>query len=94
MSRINFLGVFACLLVLAGGCDPSSHEEATQKSKTDIVVILADDLGFSDLGCYGSEIHTPNLDSLAYGGVRFSNFYNNAKCSPSRAALLTGMYPH
>lgn len=94
MSRINFLGVFACLLVLAGGCDPSSHQEATQKSKTDIVVILADDLGFSDLGCYGSEIHTPNLDSLAYGGVRFSNFYNNAKCSPSRAALLTGMYPH
>src|SRR5215216_5468808 len=59
-----------------------------------VVVFLADDLGYSDLGCYGSEIATPNLDRLAKGGVRFSQFYNQARCCPSRAALLTGRYPH
>ena len=82
------------LLVVISGCDSPKNNEAPQADRPDIVIILADDLGFSDLGCYGSEIRTPNLDGLAYGGVRFSNFYNNAKCSPSRAALLTGMYPH
>ena len=55
-------------------------------------MILADDLGFSDLGCYGGEIETPNLDSLAAGGLRFTQFYNTARCWPSRAALLTGYY--
>lgn len=59
-----------------------------------IVVILADDLGFSDLGCYGGEIRTPNLDRLARTGVRMSNFYTTPRCSPSRAALLTGRHPH
>src|SRR5260221_5406563 len=62
--------------------------------KPNIVVILADDLGFSDLGCYGSEIATPNLDRLAAGGLRFTQFYNAARCCPTRAALLTGLYPH
>jgi len=57
-------------------------------------VILADDLGFSDLGCYGSEIATPNIDRLAQDGVRFRQFYNNGRCCPSRASLLTGRYPH
>jgi len=57
-----------------------------------IVFILADDMGYSDLGCYGSEIHTPNLDSLAAGGLRFTQFYNTARCWPTRAALLTGYY--
>src|SRR5687767_1068941 len=59
-----------------------------------IVVILADDMGFSDLGCYGSEIQTPNLDKLASNGVRFTQFYNTARCCPTRASLLTGLYPH
>lgn len=59
-----------------------------------IVVILTDDLGFSDFGCYGSEIPTPNIDRLARRGLRFTQFYNNARCSPSRAALLTGAHPH
>src|SRR5215469_2871864 len=59
-----------------------------------IVVILADDLGFSDLGCYGSEIATPNLDRLAANGLRFTQFYNCARCCPTRAALLTGLFPH
>jgi arylsulfatase A-like enzyme len=59
-----------------------------------VVLVLVDDMGFSDIGCYGGEIDTPNLDRLAIGGVRFSHFYNTARCSPSRASLLTGLHPH
>ena len=72
----------------------SSAFAAAQKNKPNIIVILADDLGYSDLSCYGSEIQTPNLDSLAQGGLRFRQFYNSARCCPTRAALLTGLYPH
>jgi arylsulfatase len=64
------------------------------ESKPNIVVILTDDMGWSDIGCYGSEIPTPNLDKLAAGGVRFTQFYNTARCCPTRASLLTGLYPH
>ncbi len=60
--------------------------------RPNLLVILADDLGFSDLGCYGGEIETPNLDALAAGGLRFTQFYNTARCWPTRAALLTGYY--
>ena len=63
-------------------------------SRPNIIVILHDDMGFSDLGCYGGEINTPNLDRLASGGLRFSQFYNTARCCPSRASLLTGLHPH
>jgi arylsulfatase A-like enzyme len=59
-----------------------------------IVIIMADDMGFSDIGSYGGEIRTPNLDRLAHNGLRFSQFYNAARCCPTRAALLTGLYPH
>ena len=62
------------------------------EKKPNIVVILTDDLGYSDLGCYGSEIETPNLDRLATNGVRFSQFYNTAKCHSSRVSLLTGRW--
>ncbi|NLF38161.1 arylsulfatase [bacterium] len=62
--------------------------------RPNIIVILADDMGFSDLGCYGSEIMTPNIDRLASRGMRFSQAYNMARCCPTRAALLTGLYPH
>ncbi|MFX0071773.1 MAG: arylsulfatase [Candidatus Hermodarchaeota archaeon] len=62
--------------------------------KPNIVLILADDMGYSDLGCYGGEIDTPNLDNLAKNGIRFTQFYNTARCSPSRASLLTGLHPH
>ncbi len=62
--------------------------------RPNIVVILVDDMGFSDLGCYGGEISTPNLDKLAGNGVRFTQFHNTARCCPTRAALLTGLYPH
>lgn len=65
---------------------------AQPPSKPNVLLILADDLGYSDLGCYGGEIATPNLDSLAKGGLRFTQFYNTARCWPSRAAILTGYY--
>jgi arylsulfatase A-like enzyme len=63
-------------------------------TRPNVVLVLADDLGYSDLGCYGGEIRTPNLDELGRGGVRLSRFYNTARCSPSRASLLTGLHPH
>jgi len=62
--------------------------------RPNIVLILADDLGYSDLGCYGGEIETPSLDRLAASGMRFAQFYNCARCAPTRASLLTGLYPH
>lgn len=58
--------------------------------RPNVLVILVDDMGFSDIGCYGGEIPTPNLDALAAGGVRFTQFYNTARCSTTRAALMTG----
>ncbi|HEX71780.1 MAG TPA: arylsulfatase, partial [Candidatus Hydrogenedentes bacterium] len=67
---------------------------AAAATPPNIVIIMADDMGYSDIGCYGGEIQTPNLDRLAAGGVRFTQFYNAARCCPTRAALLTGLYPH
>ena len=71
-----------------------SQPPAVAADKPNVVVILSDDMGFSDLGCYGGEIRTPNLDALAAGGLRFTQFYNTARCCPTRASLLTGLYPH
>jgi arylsulfatase len=65
---------------------------AASADRPNIIVILADDMGFSDIGCYGSEIPTPRLDALAANGLRFTQFYNSPRCSPTRAALLTGLY--
>ena len=65
---------------------------AIADDRPNIVLIMADDLGFADLGCYGSEIETPRLDQLAVDGLRFSQFYNTAKCESSRVSLLTGLY--
>lgn len=59
-----------------------------------VILVMVDDMGFSDLGYHGSEIETPNIDSLAYGGIRFSQFYNSGRCCPTRATLLTGLHPH
>jgi arylsulfatase len=72
----------------------NAQSNTALNKKPNIIVILTDDMGFSDIGCYGSEINTPNIDKLAKEGVRFSHFYNTARCSPSRASLLTGLYPH
>eukprot|EP01035_Chromulina_nebulosa_P058116 gene58116-79594_t len=72
----------------------AAQTSSAPPARPNIVIILADDMGFSDIGCYGSEIPTPNLDALARGGLRFTQFYNTARCSPTRAALLTGLHPH
>lgn len=62
--------------------------------RPNIVLIMVDDMGYSDIGCFGSEIETPTLDGMAENGVRFTQFYNCARCCPTRASLLTGLYPH
>ena len=63
-------------------------------AQPNVLLIMVDDMGWADLGCYGSEIPTPNIDALAQKGVRFTQFYNTARCSTTRASLLTGLYPH
>ena len=82
----------ALLLVLALWSIGAEAADDPPQSPPNILLILADDLGYSDLGCYGSEIETPNLDRLAHGGLRFTQFYNTARCWPSRAAIMTGYY--
>src|SRR5688572_17491462 len=67
---------------------------AADAPRPNIILIMSDDVGYSDIGCYGGEIETPNLDALARGGVRFTQFYNTARCCPTRASLLTGLYAH
>jgi arylsulfatase A-like enzyme len=90
MATLVLVGVAACL-----SAHPRSCQAAPARGNVpNIVLILADDLGFSDLGCYGGEILTPNLDRLAKDGLRFTHFYNCGRGCPTRAALLTGLYPH
>ena len=72
----------------------AQQADADVTQRPNVVVILADDMGFSDIGCYGGEIRTPNLDRLADHGLRFRNAYNGARCCPTRASLLTGLYAH
>jgi len=79
-------------LLFAGTFLLSSN--AGEPLRPNIILIMADDNGFSDLGCYGGEIQTPNLDRLAAGGIRFRQFYNSTRCCPSRASINTGLYPH
>jgi hypothetical protein len=83
------------LAAVAAVCVVFVHAAApAAAAPPNLVVILADDLGWSDVGCYGGEIPTPHLDALAAGGMRFTAFYNCAQCCPTRAALLSGMDPH
>jgi arylsulfatase len=77
---------------VSGGA--AEGRELSLQTRPNIILILADDMGFSDLGCYGSNIQTPNIDQLAYSGVRFTQFYSASRCCPTRASLLTGLYPH
>lgn len=83
----RFLLVGVCLLL-------QSFFLSAQNKKPNIVLIMADDMGYSDIACYGGEVETPNLDRLAAGGLRFRQFYNGARCCPSRASLITGLYAH
>lgn len=91
---MRFLRRWLCgagLSVLVLSCLSAAGAE---RGKPNILIIMADDMGYSDIGCYGGEIATPHIDRLADEGIRFRNFYNDAKCGPSRAALLTGQYSH
>ncbi len=89
MKKILFL--LACIGALAS-CKKPQEKTIVQDQKPNVILILADDMGWSDLGCYGSEVATPNLDKLASQGIRFTQMYNTSKCFPSRASLLTGLY--
>lgn len=82
------------LALLVGLLSLYAGQTAGGAPPPNVVLIMADDMGYSDLGCFGSEIETPNLDRLAAGGLRFTRFYNAARCCPTRASLLTGLYPH
>lgn len=99
-SRFKLLlGLTATLVfsVINSSCTSGKKDgDDTVKSSAppNIILILADDMGYSDLGCYGGEINTPNLDQLAAEGVRFTQFYNAARCCPTRASLISGLYPH
>ena len=88
------LGAFLCVLCVSVVPLLAPLGQANAAERPNIVLIMSDDMGFSDLGCYGGEIGTPNLDRLAAGGLRFTQFYNTARCCPTRASLLTGLYPH
>lgn len=86
---------FLCIsLLIVNICFAHPGKPPRKDKRPNIVLILADDLGYSDLGCYGGEIKTPNLDNIANNGIRFTQFYNISRCCPSRASLLTGLYNH
>ena len=85
--------VFLFILAFTSGCT-AQDESAASKEAPNIVIVIADDMGYSDLGCYGGEIETPTLDKLAENGVRFSNYYVHNMCWPTRASLLTSLYPN
>ena len=89
MRNIINLCLGFCAIPLIQGC---KHNQ--EFIRPNIVLIMADDMGYSDLGCYGGEISTPNLNRIAEDGLRFSQFYNGARSCPTRASLLTGLYPH
>ena len=96
MTKLSSVGSLV-LLLIAVVTSSGLHEVCSSLAaaeRPNIIVVLSDDMGFSDIGCYGGEIITPNLDALAAGGVRFTQFYNTARCCPTRASLLTGLYPH
>lgn len=95
--RARFLNRRCAALLLALFCALLGVVEAQgarKESRPNILIILADDMGWSDIGCYGGEVETPHIDRLAANGLRFTQFYNTARCCPTRASLLTGVYPH
>ena len=91
MRKHTYQLATAVLVVILGAC---TGRGIAAEQRPNILLILADDMGFSDIGSYGGEVRTPALDKLAASGLRFTQFYNTARCSPTRASLLTGLYPH
>jgi arylsulfatase A-like enzyme len=94
MRRNIWVLLLLSVIIIACISGRSSQADEQAQTRPNIILIMADDLGYSDLGCYGSEIQTPNLDYLAANGARFRNFYNTSRCCPTRASLLTGLYNH
>ena len=95
-SRRFSVSMALCLLFLASleNAEVRGGSQRSSGSRPNIVLIMVDDMGYSDLGCYGGEIETPNIDALAEGGLRFTQFYNQGRCCPTRASLMTGLQPH
>jgi arylsulfatase len=94
MELLHEAGLGLLLSALLAGVATAQDEAREADARPNVLVVLLDDLGYSDLSCYGGEIPTPNIDALAASGLRFTQAYNSARCCPSRAALLTGLYPH
>lgn len=106
LSGLGKLFLMLLSITLIYGCATSTSQQeggieaesegnfAVADERPNIIIILADDLGFSDVQCFGGEINTPNLDQLAANGMRFTQFYNTSRCCPTRASMLTGLYPH
>ena len=93
----RYFSILAILVLFLGAGFPKAKKNSTvsiNQSRPNIIIIMADDMGFSDIGCYGGEVNTPNLDKLASNGIKLRTFYNAARCCPTRAALLTGRYSH
>lgn len=86
--------LFASGIQNAWGTQITDRKANPDQAKPNIILIMCDDMGFSDLSCYGGEVHTPHIDFLAENGIRFSQFKNTGRSCPSRAALLTGRYQH
>ena len=93
MNRRKFIkSISACAAGMSlAGCGTSRGPES---QRPNIILVMVDDMGYSDLGCYGGEIDTPHLDGMARNGIRFSQFYNCGRCCPTRASILTGQYSH
>ncbi len=87
-----FILAWLSFLVFVSSCSSVPDLKNEENQRPNIVLIMADDMGFSDAGCYGGEINTPNINFLAQNGLRFTNFYNTSRCCPTRASLLTGLY--
>lgn len=95
LQRLNStIAHFTLLLtgIIVLGCFSTMTDNSN--TRPNIIIIMSDDMGYSDLGCFGSEINTPTLDELAQNGISFTQFYSAARCCPTRASLLTGLYPH
>lgn len=98
-SRRNFLKLaglsfFASLPALSSFSIGNSSKNDKSNKRPNILLIMVDDRGFSDPGCYGGEIYTPNINKLAANGLRFTQFHNCARCCPTRASLMTDLYAH
>ena len=89
---VKCLSPILLLAIFLSGTVQVRAQERFLPEKPNIVIILVDDMGYSDPGCFGGEIETPNIDKLAEGGLRFTNFYNSGRCWPTRSSLLSGYY--